>query len=115
MDIDDKKYTAAFEKLGYRFPSKGQLKHIRHSHYTDGAKYRYNVEKFGKAKSVFNLDENFIEIALQALQFGHKQGEYEITYDCGRIIGLTRDGLPTSKVLLILNRIADSIVSIYPI
>lgn len=43
MDITDQKYAAAFEKLGYRFPSRGQLKHIRHSHYTDGAKFRYNL------------------------------------------------------------------------
>ncbi len=103
------KYQQKFSQLGFKNPCKGFLKHVKTSHLPGGQKAIRGI------KSVFQENENFIEIALEAWEKGSiiKKGIKE--FDFGRVIGLNKAGLPTTKVRVFLNQTFDGIRTIYPV
>lgn len=114
FDIAKKKYGKAFEELGYQAMSKKRMKHIFTKHYPGGSKYLNNLT-LGKRASVFNANENFVELALEVLKKGRNISPLEIVHDFGRIIGIDTGGKATSVARIVLHENKKMIRSFFPI
>jgi len=109
------KYAPRFEKLGLRNIAHKNIKHIRAGHYSDGSDYVYNLLTWGKKVSVFKAGENFIELALTAIEKGREIVKGKFIYDFDRIIGLNENGIETTKIRVILTKTFDSVKTAFPI
>jgi len=110
------RYAKELGRLGLK-PSitKDLLSHVRHRHYADGSKFLFNLYNKEIRKSVFNYHENFIKLALEAIEKGVKVKPDVIVYDFGRVIGLNNLGDPTTKIRVVLNGTLDAIRTIFPV
>ncbi|MEX0848958.1 MAG: hypothetical protein WD055_01920 [Candidatus Dependentiae bacterium] len=96
------------QKLGLQPPSKKFFKHIYNEHMPKGPN-----AILGK-KSIFLRDTNLIEIATKAWENGVLVEPGVKVYDFNKIIGVTKDGIYTTKVKVVLADSQDRFRTIYP-
>lgn len=98
-----------FEKLRISQLSKSVLKHVINNHYKIG-----EVAKRRTSNSIFNENIDLIDTILTALELGTESEPRVITYDCGKIIGTSLDGTPTSIIKVCLHAVENMITSVFP-
>lgn len=101
-----------FQKLGLKPISGKDLKHIVNNHTKVGeiAKQRAISNK----SSTFSDDIELIDTILDAWEYGKEILDGAKEYDCGKIIGETAKGEPTSTIRVCLNQTRDAIRTAYP-
>ncbi len=72
------------------------------------------IKAQNSTKSVFNKNENIIELALETWEKGHWIDKNTKIFDCERIIGLDLAGTPTTKIKIALNETMDSFRTVFP-
>jgi len=108
-------YGERLAKLGLNPKlSKTFLTHIINGHYKFGVDYIIELARKGIMKSTFLSGENFIELALIALEKGKKIEGGKFIYDFGRIIGFDMMGVPTTKIKVVLMDSLDAIKTVFP-
>lgn len=98
-----------FEKLGINQLSKKVLRHIINHHYKIG-----EVAKRRDQTSMFKDDINLVDLILEALENGTEIEPGVKTYDCGKIIGQSLNGEPTTIITVFLNSAKNMIITVFP-
>ncbi len=84
--------------IGLPVPDIKTFQHILGSHMKDGYRSLY---RDGTFRSVFNAGEDWIKLGLEAWEKGTFVEPGVKVHDFGRIIGLTKDGVPTSTMKIV--------------
>ncbi|CAN5126141.1 hypothetical protein BH09DEP1_BH09DEP1_5120 [soil metagenome] len=104
--------TQRFEKLNLKNLSKKDLQHIINNHTKIGEISQ--KRSMSNKTSLFNEDIDLIDLILEAWESGIEIKNGVREYDCGRIIGTSKDGIPTSVIKVCLNGTKDAIRTAYP-
>jgi hypothetical protein len=98
-----------FEKIGINQLSKKVLRHIINHHYKIG-----EVAKRRDQTSMFKDDINLVDLILETLENGIEIEPGVKTYDCGKIIGHSLNGEPTTVIAVFLNSAKNMITTVFP-
>lgn len=97
-----------FEALGLKPISEKNLKHIIKNH-------TFNEQQILQGKSIFNDNIDIIKISIEGWRKGTPIDNQTKVFDVGKSIGITKQGIETSKIKIVLNGTLDSIRTVYPL
>ena len=64
--------------------------------------------------SMFRDDINLVDLILETLEYGTEIEPGVKTYDCGKIIGHSLNGEPTTVIAVCLNSAKNMITTVFP-
>jgi len=85
------------------------LKHIIKNHIPGG-----QFAAFGR-RSIFNKEIDFVKLAIEGWEKGQLIDPRIKIFDAGEVIGITKQGIPTTKIKISLNDMGNSIRTVFPV